>query len=140
MIGKLDEQMQFHSAALQLRAKRQSVLAANIANADTPNYKARDLDFAQVMQSSIRGASQSQPLALSQTSAGHLPGSGLNAASAALSSELQYRLPTQPSIDGNTVDMDVERANFADNAMKYEASLRFLNGQIQSMQKAIQSQ
>ncbi len=137
MIGKLEDTLQFHQQALELRAFRQQLLASNIANADTPGYKARDIDFANALKAAIGG--ESQGVGPTQTAPRHLggnPGGG----SSGLISERQalYRTPTQPSIDGNTVEMDNERAQFADNAVRMEASLTFLNGQIKTMLAAIQ--
>jgi flagellar basal-body rod protein FlgB len=116
-IGPSDS-LDFQSRALVLRAARQEVLAANIANADTPNYKARDIDFAKLLTEA------SSKSALARADAGRSP--------AAL-----FRIPEQASGDGNTVDMDRERANFADNAVRYEATLRFINGRVRGILSAI---
>lgn len=131
MIDKLGDALQFHSTALTLRSQRQQVLAANIANADTPGYKAVDFDFGQALSNAI-GPRAGNPPRLAATAAGHLPpliGSG--------APTIQYRTPSQSSVDGNSVEMDAERAQFADNAIRYEASLRLLNGQIKSLLSAI---
>ena len=131
MIDKLNDALQFHSTALRLRSERQQVLAANIANADTPGYKAADFDFGRAL-AGARGSRDMPGAALAATSPGHLaprPGSVVVS--------MQYRTPTQSSVDGNSVEMDAERAHFADNAIRYEASLRFLNGQIKSIMSAI---
>ena len=141
MIGKLEDTFQFHQQALELRSFRQQLLASNIANADTPGYKARDIDFASALKAAVGGESQAAGPA--QTAPGHMAGNAAgNAAgnSSGLISERQvlYRTPSQPSIDGNTVEMDNERAQFADNAVRLEASLTFLNGQIKSLLAAIQ--
>lgn len=131
MIGKLDDAMDFQAQALKLRSYRQQLLASNIANSDTPNYKAVDFDFA----AALRNASQSaQPLAA--TAPGHLSSAGAAPAGA----KVQFRGATQPSIDGNTVDMDVERAQFVDNSVRYEAAVRFLNGQIRTLMSAIRGE
>ena len=141
MIGKLEDTFQFHQQALALRSFRQQLLASNIANADTPGYKARDIDFASALKAAVGGESQgSGP---TQTAPGHMAGNAAgNAAenSSGLISERQvlYRTPSQPSVDGNTVEMDNERVQFADNAVRMEASLTFLNGQIKSLLAAIQ--
>ncbi|GBG00731.1 flagellar basal body rod protein FlgB [Azospira sp. I13] len=134
MVSKLDQTINFHRQALGLRAYRQQVLATNIANSDTPNYKARDIDFTSALQNALAGKNASD-LQLSTTAARHLPGTG-NSGPASL----QYRTVHQPSADGNTVDMDVERAKFAENAMQYEASLQFIGGQFKTMLTAIQGQ
>lgn len=131
MIGKLDDAMDFQAQALKLRSYRQQLLASNIANSDTPNYKAVDFDFAAALRNASRGA---QPLAA--TAPGHLSPAGAAPAGA----KVQFRGSTQPSIDGNTVDMDVERAQFVDNSVRYEAAVRFLNGQIRTLMSAIRGE
>ncbi len=141
MIGKLEDAFQFHQQALGLRSFRQQLLASNIANADTPGYKARDIDFASALKSAIGGETQAAGPAV--TAPGHMGGSvagNSTGSSSGLISERQvlYRTPSQPSVDGNTVEMDNERAQFADNAVRMEASLTFLNGQIKSLLAAIQ--
>ena len=142
MLGKLDQYMQFNEAALSLRSKRQEVIASNIANADTPNYKARDIDFASALNSamgttSTGTAGSAAALALSTSAAAHLK----DGAGATLpdGTPLQYRTPAQGSVDGNTVDMDVERNAFTDNALRYEAGITMINGQIKNMLAAIQA-
>ena len=118
MVDRLDEMLRFQSEALKLRSQRQELIAANIANADTPNYKAVDFDFARTLAQVAATPSGSQPSAPT----------------------VLYRQPGQASLDGNTVEMDAERASFADNAVRYEASLRFLNVQIKTLTLAIQGQ
>jgi len=108
-----------HERALYAAADRVGVLATNIANADTPNYKARDYDFAAVLE----GTAAAAGLALTRTHAGHLPLAGSGAASA----DLKYRIPYQPSLDGNTVEAPVEQAKFAENAVRFQTSLDFIN-------------
>jgi flagellar basal-body rod protein FlgB len=117
-----------YERALQFRAQRNEVLSSNIANADTPNYKARDLDFGQV----LKGATQ-QSLNLKTTSDLHKQAWGMNRQGA----HTLYRVPTQPSLDGNTVSTDVEQAQFAENALQYRASLAFLDGSIRTLRMAI---
>lgn len=112
MIDRLDEYLSVQTTALRLRAERQGVIASNIANADTPNYKAVDFDFAKALDGALR----------------HSPGA---------TPTMLYRNPTQDALDGNTVDMDGERARFADNAVRYEASLKLLNAQIRTMLTAL---
>ncbi len=119
--------------ALGLLARRQQVLAANIANADTPGFKSRDMDFAAALAQAREGAPAAGAMAV--TSTRHL-----SVGLAAPGNELQYRTPDQPSMDGNTVDLDRERANFADNALRYEATLRFINGNVRTMLSAITGQ
>lgn len=133
MISKLDETLRFQQTALSLRAVRQELLASNIANADTPNYKAKDVDFASALKNALTGTSATLPIA--QTSPMHLQG---NAGSTILGAPVMYRRPVQPSADGNTVDMDVERAQFADNALRYESSVKFVSDQLKEILTAIQ--
>ncbi len=135
MIGKLDEYLRFQETALNLRAQRQQLLASNIANADTPNYKARDIDFRSAMQNALAPAAAGQAAALDKTSAVHLSAPGtLNSSG----TPLLYRSVQQGSVDGNTVEMDTERNQFADNGIRYEASLTMISGQIKSLLAAIQ--
>lgn len=133
MINKLDDALRFQQTALNLRAARQELLASNIANADTPNYKARDVNFAGALQNALAGTATELPTV--KTSPMHLEG---NSGASILGAPVMYRKPVQPSADGNTVDMDVERAQFADNALRYEASVRFVSEQMKAMLTAIQ--
>ena len=135
MIGKLDDYLRFNETALSLRAQRQQLLASNIANADTPNYKARDIDFNAALTNAM-SRTQPNPAPLTQTSPAHQNGTPNPDIFAGAT--LQYRQPVQGSVDGNTVDMDVERNQFTDNAIRYEANLTFINGQIKSLLAAIQ--
>jgi flagellar basal-body rod protein FlgB len=137
MIGKLDQALSFQSTALLLRSERQQMLAANIANADTPNYKAVDFDFGKALANATGSAAgaAANPAALATTAPGHSSGSG----GSSLPVQIQYRTPSQASVDGNSVEMDAERAQFTDNAVRYEAALKFLNGQIKTMLSAVQS-
>lgn len=132
MTGKLDEVLNFHQTALNLRAYRQQLLAGNIANADTPNFKARDIDFPGALQSALSARSGNSGLA--RTSPRHLGSGNENPGGA----QVLYRTPHQPSMDGNTVDMDVERTQFADNAIHYEANLTFISSQLKFLLAAIQ--
>jgi flagellar basal-body rod protein FlgB len=135
MFGKTDDVLAYHQIALAVRAQRQQVLASNIANADTPNYKARDIDFAKALQNALSEQSASG-MGLAKTASGHLDA---NKTSSALGgTPLLYRTVQQGSIDGNTVDMDVERNQFADNALRYEAGVALVNGQIKSLLAAVQ--
>lgn len=117
-----------YETALRLRAQRNELLASNLANADTPNYKARDIDFA----SALSGA-RGETLDMQTTS--NLHRKAWNTGSGGF--ESLYRVPHQTSLDGNTVETDVEQAQFAENALQYRAALSFLNGQIRSMRYAI---
>lgn len=127
--------LDFQATALSLQAQRAKVLASNIANADTPNYQAKDFDFSQALSQATQAASQN-PAVPVQTHPAHLSTAGAGAPTPVL----QYRQPLQASLDGNSVDLDTERAAFAENSVRYEASLRFLNGQIKTMLSAINGQ
>lgn len=130
MVNKLDDAFRFQQQALSLLTRRQDVLASNIANADTPGYLARDLDFSQQLKSAMDNASMAKPsVTMSLTSNKHIEGKALPPDDG----QLLYRVPDQPSADGNTVDMDRERVNFADNAMKYQSGLTFLGADIKKM-------
>lgn len=133
MSSKIDNVLQFHQTALSLRAARQELLASNIANADTPNYKAKDIDFASALQGAMSGKTAKLPLAA--TSPNHWSGT---AGESVMGAPVMYRNVLQPSADGNTVDMDVERAQFADNALRYEASLKFVSDQVKDVLAALQ--
>ena len=135
MSAALDNYLGFQQKALNLRAYRQEALASNIANADTPHYKARDMDFKSALQNALSGGSDGQ-LGLRQTSSKHLAGEGANP----FGSALQYRSEFQAAVDGNTVNMDIERAAFAENAVHVEALLTFIRGRVSTMQSAIQGQ
>lgn len=137
MIGKLDEALQFHQTALRLRSERQQVLASNIANADTPNYKARDVDFNSALRQAMSTASSPPAGVLVKTSPNHLSG---NAGTTASGAQLLYSTAAQGSVDGNTVDMDAERAKFADNALRYEAGVTFAGGALKKLLAAVQGQ
>lgn len=116
-----------HEAALLYRARRMEVLAANLANADTPRYQARDLTFSAVMNDQLGTARQ-----LATTDARHLRIDPL-----ASRSTLQYRIPHQPSVDGNSVEADLELSRYAENAVSYQASLLFANGKISTLRAAL---
>lgn len=122
-MNQLDQLLNFNHQALNLRAQRQQVLASNIANADTPGYKARDYDFKSALATAVATP------AAAEASGGAAP---------APAPELLYRSVIQPSIDGNTVDMDMERAQFAENTVHYEANITMLTHQIRMMLAAIQ--
>jgi len=134
MIDKLDAAFRFHREALHLRAQRQEVLAANIAHADTPNYKARDFDFGARLSDAVERGRAASSVSMATTSSRHLAGQ----AQATASDDLLYRVPHQSSLDGNTVEMDVERVAFADNALRYESNLTLINAKIKSLLSAVQ--
>ena len=134
MAGRLDDYLRFHETALGLRAQRQQLLASNIANADTPNYKARDVEFSSALQGALARTGQ-EPAVPATTDPAHLTG---NAETGPGGAPLLYRGTVQGSVDGNTVDMDVERNQFADNAIRYEAGLTMISAQIRGLLAAIQ--
>lgn len=117
-----------HERALELRALRNEILASNLANADTPHYKARDIDFRTALAGEQRGR-----VAMTRTSELHQGGYSTNR----LDARVMYRVPMQATLDGNTVETDVEQAQFAENAVQYRASLRFLDGAIRSLKYAL---
>jgi len=121
-----------HEPALLLHGQRLGVLATNIANADTPNYKARDIDFSAV----LNGTDDAAPLPVTLTQPGHITIGNSDSVAA----DLKYRNPYQASLDGNTVEMPVEQAAFSENNVRFQASLMFINHQIASMQLAIAGQ
>ncbi len=125
----IDKLFGVHAQALVLRSQRSSVLAANIANVDTPNYKARDIDFKAVMGRQIH----SPAIEVARSHDRHLS----MPSNVTTTSALKYRIPQQASLDGNTVETHVEQGKFADNAIRYQASLTFLNGKTRSMIKAL---
>lgn len=134
MKTQFDKSIQFHQTALNLQAQRQQLLASNIANADTPNYKARDIDFRAALQGALSGARDRMPLATTRPA-------HLGADPDTLLQQLSgYRTELQSAVDGNTVNMDIERAAFAENALHYEASVTFINGMLRSMNTAITGQ
>ncbi|WP_298927242.1 flagellar basal body rod protein FlgB [uncultured Ramlibacter sp.] len=133
MSDLLTARLDGYGKALNLLSQRQKVLAGNVANADTPGFKARDFDF-----SAALAQARGQGIAPQVTSTRHL--GGPSASGETDEARLQYRASEQPSLDGNTVDLDRERANFADNAMRYEATLRFINNDVRTMLSAITGQ
>ncbi|HWZ64794.1 MAG TPA: flagellar basal body rod protein FlgB [Steroidobacteraceae bacterium] len=133
----LDAYLGVHQDALKVYAQRTSVLANNIANADTPNYKAQDLDFRSVL---AQAGSPNAPLALSTTNGAHLAPTSSDSAAGAPGSGLKYRVPLAPSLDGNTVDVQMEQSAFADNTVRYQAALSFLSGKFKELMTAITGQ
>ena len=150
MFANLTSGLEFHSKALVLRAERQRIIASNIANADTPGYVARDINFQQALsestgarQSELSGASQrlsTSTQAGGVTHARHMALTGTSSSELAGASNLAYTVQTQPAVDGNSVDLDRERANFVDNSVRYESTLRFINGHSRTLLSAIQGQ
>ena len=145
MALQLDSYLGVHPQALKLSAQRSEVLATNMANADTPNYKARDVDFKQALAQA--GGSAGGILKMSATASPavtnaahiHLSGYASRDGTTAEASTL-YRVPLAPALDGNTVDAQVEQANFAQNAIRYQATLSFLNSKFRGLMTAITGQ
>ena len=136
MLDRLTDTLDFQAQALVLRSERQRLIASNIANADTPGYVAREMDFAQALRQATGTLDSGRTLAVSQP--GHIgPSAGAPASGAA---SLRYAVAAQTNLDRNTVDMDRERASFADNSVKYEATLRFINGNVRTVLSAITGQ
>jgi len=133
-MSPLDHYLGIHPAALKLRTQRTELIANNLANADTPNFKARDLDFRRVLANAAGVASA--PV-MRVTDGRHIA-AGVDAASGA--GQQLYRMPLAPSLDGNTVDAQLEQAAFAENAVRYQASLNFLSGKFRSLMTAITGQ
>ena len=135
MLNRLTDSLDFYAQALSLRSERQRLIASNIANADTPGYVAREMNFSQALRDAT-GAGQ--PAArLTASAPGHIPA---GAGSSGSFSTLLYAAPSQTNLDRNTVDMDRERASFADNTVKYEATLRFIGGNVKTTLSAITGQ
>ena len=148
MFAKMTSTLDFQAKALMLRSERQRAIASNIANADTPGYIGRDLNFKEAMSQAL-GDSSGLPLAPASsygmasdgtTHPGHIPLRNTNESEATGENRLAYTLQSQPSMDGNSVDLDRERASFVDNAVHYEATLRFINNTSKTMLSAIQGQ
>ncbi len=138
MISRIGDELGFNAQALELRAQRQQVLSGNLANVETPNYKAQDFDFGSALRAATgtpEPGAALNPVRLATSHQRHIGGD----VGAGVPLALKYRTPTQASIDGNTVDPDLERTRFADNALRYDAAIRMLNGQIQTLQRAIQN-
>ena len=134
MANSLDQYLGVHAAALDVRARRTELIANNLANSDTPGYKARDIDFRQAMARAA-GDTPTSGVHLSTTQAGHI--GGATSADAATSPDLKYRTPLAPSLDGNTVDTQLEQSAFAENAVRYQATLTFLNDKFRGLLTAI---
>ena len=168
MLDKLDAEFAFGREALDVRATRQALISSNIANADTPGYQARDVDFAASLAGALRqqgaggtvgmkatSGGNAQPLAMAQpagvtsgmqmaaTESGHMAGDAklipTGGPADTYKSQLMYRTPVQPALDGNTVDLDTERVQFADNALHFESGMTVVSQQIKTMMSAITS-
>ncbi|VAW53082.1 Flagellar basal-body rod protein FlgB [hydrothermal vent metagenome] len=126
-----DSALGVHQKALAIRSQRTEILASNIANADTPGYKARDIDFKSTLANIDNRAGSS----LTRTNAKHI-----QISTADKNPEMLYRTPNQSSLDGNTVDGQLEKSAFAENALRYQASLTFLSGKFKGMLAAIKGE
>ena len=135
----LDPLFGLHTAALSLQKQRMDVLAGNLANSDTPNFKARDIDFAATLQQLAQPQGDATQTALAQTRAAHIAGAA-HAGGALSPDGLVWRVPVQNSVDGNTVDTQIEQSKFADAALHYQASLNFIDGKVKGMLTAITGQ
>jgi flagellar basal-body rod protein FlgB len=138
----LDNYLGIHAQALTVEAKRNELLAANLANVDTPNYKARDIDFKAALSaaSGNTAANGSSSLTLQQGNASLQAASATTAAgteNSADASMMRYRVPMAPSLDGNTVDEQLEQSAFAENSVRYQATLTFLNNALRGLMTAI---
>jgi len=139
MIGNLDDALRFNENALKLREQRQQMLASNIANADTPNFKARDIEFTNALKGAMAKPATAQNAGpLATTSPSHIAHGTGAAKISASGAPVLYRTTAQGNIDGNTVDMDVERNQFTDNAIRFEASLTAISSQIKGLLSVIQ--
>ncbi len=144
MIDQINSSLSFQSEALKLRSQRQQLLAANIANSDTPNYKARDFDFARSLTDATRSdalvstKARDFDFARSLTDATRSATPAVGRAFSPATIAVRERSDGKQSLDGNTVDLDIERVQFADNALRYEATLRFINGKLRTLLSAIQ--
>lgn len=128
-----DKALGIHEKALHFRSERAAVLANNLANVDTPNFKAKDLDFKQALQQQMK---PSQGFDLSTTQARHIGGEGFNT----VEGDVLYRTPQQPSIDGNTVEDQIEHAEYMKNALAFQASFQFLNSKFSGLRSAIRGE
>ena len=127
-----DRALGIHEKALGFRTQRAEVLANNIANADTPNYKARDLQFANVLAEQS-AQSQRGPVSLNRTNSQHIPADGVMGGDASL----EYRNPMHSSIDQNTVDLQIEQSNYAENSVQFQASFTLLNSKFKGLVSAL---
>jgi flagellar basal-body rod protein FlgB len=146
MAINLDSYLGVHAQALTLEAQRTELLAANLANADTPNYKARDIDFKAALAAAGSDAGtgattgSGATLAVTTTNAAHQGAQSAGGMDAAIGANLKYRVPMAPSLDGNTVDTQLEQAAFAENSVRYQATLTFLNARFKELMTAIVGQ
>lgn len=125
-----------YEQALKVRTQRAQLLANNLANADTPNFKAQDLDFRAALQDSMASSQNATSSFMTQTNSRHLSGETFTATN----SHVMYRQNTQPSLDGNTVETHIEKAKFMENAMQQQVTLEFLNSKIKGISGALKGQ
>lgn len=125
-----------HEQALQVRTKRAELLASNLANADTPSFKAKDLDFSAALKDASSGMKGSHSSEMKVTNSRHIGGGEMSSTS----QYLMYRQSTQPSLDGNTVETHIEKAKFMENAMQQQATLEFINGKISGIRGALRGE
>lgn len=133
MAISFEKALGIHEQAMLLRGKRANVLANNLVNVDTPNFKARDIDFKSVLNTQLAGSSSS--VTVRSTHRGHMSGTAT-----ANNPQLMYRMPLQPSLDGNTVDEQAEMARFAKNTLDFQASFHFLNSKFKGLKNAIKGE
>ncbi|MFN4325842.1 MAG: flagellar basal body rod protein FlgB [Azonexus sp.] len=133
-MASLEQSLSVFRQALNLRIQRHQVLASNIANADTPHYKARDFNFETAMQHALAGRQNGGEVTMARTQAGHLAGTGGSG-----QARLLYRGETQSAVDGNTVDMDVERTQIAENAMQYQILTQLISDEFKGIRSALAS-
>ncbi|TWI53562.1 flagellar basal-body rod protein FlgB [Pseudomonas duriflava] len=132
-----DKALGIHQQALAFRSQRAEVLGNNIANADTPNYKARDLDFSAVLAEQAEKSTK-ETFSLDTTDNRHIAAEGFGDMMAGAA--LRYRIPTQPSLDQNTVDEQIEQANYAENAVQFQASFTLLNSKFKGLMSALRGE
>jgi flagellar basal-body rod protein FlgB len=135
MLDRIDRTFEPHLRALRLRAQRSELLAANIANADTPHFQAKDFDFQSAYRNAV-SARESSGIALTRTHPAHLGSAGVPDTGA----KVLFRHPVQPSIDGNTVELDAEVGRYSENALRYQAALTFTSNRIRGLMTALQGQ
>jgi flagellar basal-body rod protein FlgB len=135
MTNLIDRELAFHSRALAVGARRLELLAENLANADTPNFKARDVDFRTVLQGALDQSGRGDATTLRTTRVGHLQADAEPGGAGVM-----FRIPNQPALDGNTVDSDLEKAAFAEASVRYQASVDFLSARVESLRRSLRGE
>jgi len=135
MPTSIDAYLGIHTRALTLESRRTELLANNLANADTPGFKARDIDFRSALAAAAGAGTRG--VALRATQSGE---QSVGAAATEADADLKYRVPMAPSLDGNTVDAQLEQSAFAENAVRYQATLTFINSKLRALMTAITGQ